>query len=449
MTTDTEMHIAMLTAESDTRRREANALAVERMLTADPYLVDVAPARDVVPGMTDATILTSGAPLRWEEYTGGQRRSVLNAAVYEGLADSVQGAETAIAAGQITVRSTQQHQCVGSVAGIYTASMPVLVVEERTFGGKSFCNLYEGQSRYKLNYGAYDEEVRAGLQWLEATMGPVLADALKLTGPIPLKPMMARALRLGDELHSRNTAGTLLFERELTPAFTQLMGTSKADAVAQVAAFFRDNDYTFLRMSMAAAKAMADAAHGVAASSLVTGMVVNCQSFAIRVSGMGDQWFTGAHPQLDGRFFDDFGPDDAEWIGGESCFTEVVGLGGFAQAAAPALQAYQGGSYEQMRDNNCAMYEIAVAEHPDFRIPALDFRGSPVGIDVVEVLKWRRTPMIDGGLAGRGGGQIGAGLLIPDLEAFQNAFDAYRAAHDCASDSAASPNAMSGEEGRR
>lgn len=444
--TNTNVQIAMLTMESDARRRVANALAVERMLSADPYLVDVAPARDVVPGMTDATILTSGAPLRWEEYTGGQRRSVLNAAVYEGLADSVQDAETAIVAGQITVRSTQQHRCIGSVAGIYTASMPVLVVEERTFGGTSFCNLYEGQSRYKLNYGAYDDEVRAGLRWLEDVMGPVLSDALKLTGPIPLKPMMARALRLGDELHSRNTAGTLLFERELTSAFAELRGTSNADAVAQVVQFFRDNDYTFLRMSMAAAKAMADAAHGVAASSLVTGMVINCQSFAIRLSGMGDQWFTGAHPQLDGRFFDDFGPGDAEWIGGESCFTEVVGLGGFAQAAAPALQAYQGGSYERMRDNNCAMYEIAVAEHPDFLIPALDFRGSPVGIDVVEVLRRGRTPMIDGGLAGRGGGQIGAGLLIPDLEAFQSAYDSYRARYDCTSDSAASWDSTGDQE---
>jgi hypothetical protein len=430
MMTETNIQTAGLTAVSEVRRREANAVAIDRMLTADPYLVDVAPARDVVPGMTDSTILTSGAPLRWEQYTGGQRRSVLNAVVYEGLADSLPEAEAAITAGRVRVRSTQQHSCVGSVAGIYTASMPVLVVEERTFGSRAFCNLYEGQSRYKLNYGAYDDEVRDGLRWLEHAMGPVLSAALKLTGPIPLKPMMARAVRLGDELHSRNTAGTLLFERELTPALTELRTTAMADAVAQVVRFFRENDYTFLRMSMAAAKAIADAAHGVAASSVVTGMVINCESFAIRVSGLGDNWFTGAHPDLDGRFFDGFGPDDAEWIGGESCFTEVVGLGGFAQAAAPALQAYQGGSFDRMLQNNRALYDITLAEHPQFLLPTLDFRGSPVGIDVAQVLATGRPPMIDGGLAGKGGGQIGAGLLVPRLDTFHAAFDAYRAQYD-------------------
>jgi hypothetical protein len=419
-----------LTESAEDVRTRANAVALERLLTAEPVLVDVAPARDVVPGMTDSTILTSGAPLEWPQYTGGQRRSILNAALYEGLADSVEAAEKALDNGRITVHSTQQHQCIGSVAGIYTASMPVLVVRDETYGGTAFCNLYEGKSRHRLNYGSYNDEVRDGLQWLQNVMAPVLATAIELHGPIPLKPIMTRALRLGDELHSRNTAASMIFERELTASFITMGTTPSAAAVADVLEFFRDNDYTFLRMGMAAAKAIADAAHGVAASTLVTGMAINCLSFAIRISGLGDQWFTGSHPQLDGKFFDGFGPDDVEWIGGESCFTEVAGVGAFAQAAAPALQAYQGGAFTTMMDNNTSLYSITLAEHPQFAIPALGFRGTPVGIDLVEVIRQRRTPMIDGGLAGSSGGQIGAGLLIPDLDCFRSAYASYRARYD-------------------
>jgi hypothetical protein len=419
-----------LSDAAETARTKANAVALERLLTAEPVLIGVAQARDAVPGMTDATILTSGAPLEWPEYSGGQRRSIVYAALYEGLADTVEAAERALDNGEIVVHSTQQHQCVGSVAGIYTASMPVLVVRDETHGGTAFCNLYEGKSRHRLNYGSYNDEVRDGLKWLEKTMAPVLSTAIELHGPIPLKPIMTRALRLGDELHSRNTAASMVFERELTEAFIKMGNTSQSAAVAEVLEFFRDNDYTFLRVGMAAAKAMADAAHGVAASTLVTGMVINCRSFGIRVSGLGAQWFTGAHPHLDGKFFDGFGPEDVEWIGGESCFTEVAGLGAFAQAAAPALQAYQGGSFTRMMDNNESLYAITLAEHPEFAIPALAFRGTPVGIDLVEVLRHRRTPMIDGGLAGRSGGQIGAGLLVPDLDCFTDAYRSYRAQYD-------------------
>jgi hypothetical protein len=176
---------------------------------------------------------------------------------------------------------------------------------------------------------------------------------------------------------------------------------------------------------MAASKAAADAAHGIEQSSVVTAMALNCREFAVRVSGLGNAWFRGAHPTLEGRFFEGFSAADAEWIGGESCVTETVGLGGMAQACAPSLMEYQGGSFETMRTNNERMYSITVAEHPEFRIPALDFRGTPVGIDLFSVLETGVTPLIDGGLAGKAGGQIGAGVLKPALDAFAAAATAY------------------------
>lgn len=401
---------------------EANQEALRRLTSARPVLVDVAAAGEVVPGMTPRTILTSGAPLAWPDYTGGQRRAIVSAALYEGLASDVQDAKARLDREDITVRSTQEHGCIGSVAGIYTASMPVLVVRDEEHGNTAYCNLYEGKSRYRLNYGAYNEEVRQGLRWLQEVQGPLLADALKITGPLDLKPLLARALRLGDELHSRNTAGTLLLQRTLTEALFDVgRDEARESEVRQMLEFFSSNDYTFLRVSMAAAKATADAAHGVAGSSVVTGMAINCREFAIRVSGCGDTWFRGAFPTLEGRFFDGFTEADAEWIGGESCVTETVGLGGFAQACAPTLMDYQGGSYQTMRDNNLAMYDITVGEHPDFLIPAFDFRGAPVGIDVFKVVETGITPVIDGGLAGREGGQIGAGVLRTRPDVFAEA----------------------------
>lgn len=420
-----------LSASLDGQRLLANQATVDRINASRPTLIGVAPAIDVVPDMNETTILTSGAPLEWPEYAGGQRRALINAALYEGLASDEADAVAKLDSGAIRVRSTQQHNCIGSVAGIYTASMPVLVVSDAEHGNEAYCNLYEGKSRYRLNYGAYNDEVITGLKWLEHTLGPVLADAIKIHGPIDLTPIMSRALRMGDELHSRNTAGTVLFQREISKSlFTLAQREGNYAVIEDVFTFFEENDYTFLRMSMAAAKATADAAHGIEHSSVVTGMAINCREFAIRVSGLGNTWVRGPFPDLEGRFFDDFTAEDAEWIGGESCVTETIGLGGFAQACAPTLMDYQGGTYQAMLDTNLSMYDIAVAESANFQIPAFEFRGSPIGIDVFKVVQTGTTPVIDGGLAGKEGGQIGAGVLRTHMDVFTDAVTQYRTRYE-------------------
>jgi hypothetical protein len=408
-------------------RTAANEEALRRLCEADPVLVDVVPAGSVVPGMTRETILTSGAPLPWDEYRGGQRRAIVAAALFEGLASTTDEAEAKLADGEIIVEPTHPHCCVGSVAGIYTASMPVFVVENRGRGNTAFCNLYEGESRKRLNYGVYGDEVRDGLLLLERVIGPVLGAAVRRAGGIELKPIVRRALHMGDELHSRNTAATMLFARALTPQLLELAleGEVDADDLRRTIAFVHGSDYFFLRLSMAAAKAAADGAHGVNGSSLVTAMTISCRDFAIRVSGLGE-WFRGPHAVTEAKLFDPFTEDDIEWVGGESHITETVGLGGFAQAAAFALQAYQGGSPREMALMNELMYEITLGEHPDYQIPFFGYRGTPVGIDVERVLETGVVPVIDGGLAGRNGvGQIGAGILRAPIECFEAAHAAY------------------------
>jgi len=420
---------AAAAAGRETDREAANAEAVRRMTGAEPVLVDVRPAGEVVPGMTGRTILTSGPAMPWSRYDGGQRNAVIYGAIYEGLASDPQDADAKLADGRIVLGATHDHGCVGSVAGIYTASMPVFVVRNADRGNQAYCNFYEGESRHRLNYGSFDDQVRAGLDFLRDELAPVLRAVITSSGGVPLKPLIGRALRMGDELHSRNTAATTLFVRELTPHFIDYaVGRSKDPALTALRFLFA-SDYSFLRLSMAAAKAMADAARDVPGSSVVTAMTISCRNFAIRVSGLGDEWFTGPLPEVSCKLFDGFTADDVEWIGGESHITETVGLGGFAQAAAFGLQAYQGGSAAEMVRLNTLMYDITVAEHPNFKIPYFGFRGTPVGIDLFKVLQTGITPVIDGGLAGRNGGQIGAGILRAPLDCFTAAERAYLRAY--------------------
>jgi hypothetical protein len=414
---------------SDSQREAANAEAVARMTGAEPVLVDVLPAGDAVPGMSGNVILTSGPPMEWGRYYGGQRNAVIYGALYEGLASGPADADAKLSDGRIVLAATHDHGCVGSVAGIYTASMPVFVVHNTVAGNRAYCNFYEGESRHRLNYGSYNDEVKAGLDFLRDGLAPVLQSVVRASGGIPLKPLIGRALRMGDELHSRNTAATMLFTKELMPLLIEYAAGSAAakDQALTALKFFAASDYSFLRLSMAAAKAMADAARDVPASSVVTAMTISCTNFAIRVSGLGDEWFTGPPPEVACKLFEGFTDDDVQWIGGESHITETAGLGGFAQAAAFGLQAYQGGSAQEMVAMNTAMYGITAAEHPDFKIPYFGFRGTPVGIDIMKVAATGIRPVIDGGLAGRDGGQIGAGILRAPPECFAAAVQAYNA----------------------
>jgi Protein of unknown function (DUF1116) len=417
----------MVTASPLTAGREtANAEAVRRMTAADPVLIDVCPAREVVPGMTERTVLTSGAPLPWRAYQGGQRDGIIGGVLYEDLAATPAEAEAALSSGQVALDGCHGHGCVGSLAGIYTASMPVFVVEDRHTGRRGFCNFFEGASVKRLNYGCYDDEVGENLRFVEREVAPFVGEAVRRAGGIPLKPLMRRALHMGDELHSRNTAATLLFGREICQPLLD-MARDDRDAAGRVISFLTDNEYSFLRLSMAAAKVMADAAHGVDGASVVTAMTFSCLEFAIRVSGLGDTWFRGSHGRIQTRLFDGHTEDEITFMGGESPITETVGLGGFAQAAAFPLQSYQGGSAQLMVERNLAMYQITAAENPDFRIPFFDYRGTPTGIDIFRVVESGVLPLMDVGVPGTGGGQIGAGVLEAPMSCFTAAQQAYDA----------------------
>ena len=406
-------------------REAANRTAFEHLCGAEPMLVDLGPAIDHLPGMRRELILTSGPPLPFAEYVGGQRDAIIGAAQFEGLATDRDAAIAMLEAGQIAVAGCHDHGAVGSLAGVYTASMPVFAVRNETAGNLGYCNFYEGTNPRRLNYGVYDAGVHERLLFVQDEVAPVVAEAVRRTGGVALKPIMQRALHMGDELHSRNTAAALLFLREIVPSIIDMASDGGADVKRAIEALTADH-YFFLRLSMAAAKATADAAHGVEGSSVVSAMGLSCKEFAIRVSGLGDEWFTGPHAEVEANLFDGHHEDEITWMGGESPITETIGLGGFAQAAAFPLQRYQGGSADAMVERNLELYRITVGENTHYHIPYLGYRGSPTGIDVFKVLETGVLPAMDIGIAGRDGGQIGAGVVRAPMICFERAGRAWQ-----------------------
>ncbi|MFM8561147.1 MAG: DUF1116 domain-containing protein [Solirubrobacterales bacterium] len=382
-------------------------------------------AGEALPGMEPNIVLTSGAPMPWEEYFGGQRAAVIGGAIFEGLADDEADADAKLTAGEIIVDGCHDYGCVGSLAGIYTASMPVLEVTNTASGNAGYCNFFEGPSPKRLNYGTYDDEVRETLLYVQEVIAPTVAEAVERSeGGIELGPIIRRALGMGDELHSRNAAGTLLFGREIVPHLFDIYSEAP-ERVRETYAFMSDSPYFFLRLSMAAAKATADASRDVEGSSLVSAMTFSCRKFSIRAGGLGDEWFSAELEAPSVKLFEGFTDDDIEFMGGESVIAETTGLGGFAQAAAFTLQDYQGGTPQRMAELNEAMYSITEGEHPDYKIPYFAFRGVPLGIDIFKVRDTGIQPVMDIGIAGRSGEQIGAGILRAPLDCFEQAATAY------------------------
>lgn len=310
------------------------------------------------------------------------------------------------------------------MAGVISSSMAVYVVENATAGNHAYSNLNEGYGKV-LRYGAYSPKVLERLRWINDTLGKVLADALEMGDGIDLRALLAEALHMGDEGHNRNKAGSLLFLKQLAPRIAAV--APGAEVEQQVLRSLGDNALSVLNPVMAGCKAMADAAHGVEGSSLVTAIARNGTELGIRISGLGERWFTGPAAIPHGLYFTGYSHQDANPDIGDSTITETAGIGGFAMAAAPAIVTFVSGTPRDALDATLEMYEITVAEHPHFTIPALDFRGTPTGIDIARVVELGITPRINTGIAHReaGVGQIGAGLVRPPMAVFEEALVAY------------------------
>ena len=404
---------------------EANRTAVERMMAARPVLKSLAPARDVIPGLRDGNLLLhAGPPIEWARASGPLRGAVTGALIFEGRARGEAEAVALVERGEVRLEPCHHHGAVGPMAGVISPSMQVYVVEDAVHGHRTFSNLNEGYGKV-LRYGAFSEEVLTKLRWMNRFLAPVLANALDLLGGIDLRVLLAEALHMGDEGHNRNKAGSLLFLKLLAPAIARV--SPEKSLQAEILQFMGDNPLTVLNPVMAACKAMADAAHGVVGSTIVSTMARNGTDFGIRVSGLGGRWFTAPAQVPDGLYFPGFTSADANPDIGDSTITETAGIGAFAMAAAPAIVTFIGGTPKDAINATLEMYEITAAEHGQFTIPTLGFRGTPVGIDLRKVVELGITPRVNTGIAHReaGVGQVGAGLVRPPMEVFEEALVAF------------------------
>jgi len=368
-------------------------------------------------------ILHAGPPITWDRMCGPMRGAICGIAVFEGWARDLAEAEAVAAGGKYAFHPNHHFGAVGPMTGMTTMSQPVMIVENKTFGNRAYCTVNEGLGKV-MRFGGNDAEVLDRLRMIATVLGPALSAALKASGGIPLKSIIARGLAMGDEMHQRNVACSALFLREIAPFLARTSTDSKK--LADVLSFIGKNDQFFLNIAMAMGKAMTDPANGIEGSSIVTAMCRNGTDFGVRVSGTGERWYTAPVEMPTGLYFPGYSEKDANPDMGDSAIVETVGLGGFAMATATAVAGFVGaGSASEAANFTKAMYEITVARNPDWTMPNLDYAGVPTGIDIRKVLQTGTAPVINTGIAHKqpGVGQVGAGVVRAPLACFERGLE--------------------------
>ncbi len=405
---------------------QANQEVCRRIKQGRPVLVGMGIARDVIPGMHKHKILHAGPPITWERMCGPQRGAVMGALIYEGLAADEASAASLAASGAVESEPCHHNHAVGPMAGVVSASMPVFILENKTFGNRTYCTQNEGLGKV-LRYGGMGPEVYARLKWMETDLYPALDRALQsLPNGIDIRSLIAQALHMGDECHNRNRAATSLFLRAIGPALARTNRDN--ETLAKVIEFIDRNDHFFLNLSMPAGKAILEAAEGIEGSTILTVMARNGTDFGIRLAGMPERWFIAPAGKVQGLYFPAYTEADANLDIGDSTITETAGYGGMAMAAAPAITQFVGGTPQLALQTTLEMYEITFDEHENFTIPALNFRGTPLGIDLRKVIETGILPQINTGIAHKepGVGMVGAGILRAPQPCFLEAFEAVR-----------------------
>lgn len=420
-----------MSLEIKQRIEAANEEAVQRIVAADPVLVDIASAIEVIPGMTEKMILHSGPPIDWDRMCGAQRGSCIGTVIFEGWADNAEDAAELLKSGDIRLEPNHHHQSVGPMAGTISPSMPVFVVENKTFGNRAFCRQVEGRQQF----GEYSEEALVSLCLWRDVWASSIRSGLRQIGGLSLKTIIAKALHMGDELHNRPVAASSLLANAL--AVPMIEADVPRDHLLSTLKLLANHELFFLGVSMAAAKASADPAKAIEYSTVVTAMSRNGTEFGIRVSGLDDEWFTAPAPKINGLYLPGFSAEDAGADMGDSAITETVGWGGFVLAGATGILGLVGGTAEEAVAYSRDMQRITAGSNPAYSIPALNFAGASVGIDIRKVAQTGILPIIDTAIAHREPGypKIGGGLVRPPMECFKKALVRFAQKYDLTSGS--------------
>ncbi|MEE8298562.1 MAG: DUF1116 domain-containing protein [Thermodesulfobacteriota bacterium] len=411
---------------------EANKIAVERLMSVQPVLTDIDTALNVLPGMTPHTILHSGPPITWGRMCDPMKRAVKGALILEGLAKDDKSAEKLMKSKEITLSPNHYHGTVGPMTGIISASMPLIVTKDMTYGNTSYSTFNEGGGKV-LWFGAVEEETIDKLRFIRDEFAPVMKKVIKKTGGVPIWSVLAQGIQMGDECHNRHAASTNIFLKSIVePLFSLNISKEKAFKVYK---FIAGNSHFFLNITMTACKLAMVAASDIENSTIVTAMSRNGTDFGIRVSGLGDKWFIAPSPLLlDALYNPGYGLDDGAPDIGDSSIIETMGLGGFAIAAAPSMASFAGGGFQDSVNITKQMGLITTTKNSKFGIPALDFEGTPTGIDIRKVVETEILPSINSAVVHKstGVGQIGAGIVHAPYECFTSAVMAFGKHYDLA-----------------
>ncbi|MFX0183139.1 MAG: DUF1116 domain-containing protein [Candidatus Hodarchaeota archaeon] len=403
----------------------ANNEALEKMANVQPILVDIElEAKNVIPGIDEKTILHAGPPIEWDRMCGPMKGAIAGILVYEGLAEDIKEGYELAASGEIKFDCNHDHDTVGPMAGITAPHQPIFILKDQNTRKKAYCTLNEGRGKV-LRFGGWGSDVLKRLNWMKEVLAPALKKAIHHSNGIDIRAIISESLHMGDEAHNRNRAGTYLFLSEITP---HLIDTNDPLTANEVFLFLKENSDIFnLNLSMPHSKLIADAARDIENCSLVVAMARNGTEIGIQVSGLGREWFSSSAPMVGGLYFPGYSEKDACPDLGDSTISEVIGIGGFAMASSPAIVSFVGGNAADAVTRTQRMYEITAGTSRSFTIPALDFRGTPTGIDIRRVVELNEPPLINTGIAHKeaGIGQIGAGLTAAPLEMFQDALRAF------------------------
>ncbi len=403
---------------------EANAKAVKILIEGEPIWTGDKRLIDVVPDLKKNVILHAGPPIEWDRMANPMRNAILGAIVFEKLAENIEEAEKQILSGEVKYAPCHDYLTVGGMTGVTSPSMYVHVVKNNKFGNEGYCMPHEGGSFKGFGWGTNDNETITHVRWMQEELSPVLDKAVKLAGGVNVKQIIARAMQMGDECHSRCTSSTLLMTRLLAPYMMEL--DFPKDVIKRVFEFLQKHDIFFLHVIMAAGRALVDPAKEIPYSTIVTTLARNGVDFGIKVSALGEQWFITPSPKIKTSFFSPKWNDDvATHDMGDSSITETIGLGGQITVCSPAQEYSLNGNYESALQKTMDSYKISAGENNDFAIPNLDFRGGPIGIDIRKVLQTGIQPTVHTATAHIDGGFIGGGEAYAPIEAFEKAMRAF------------------------
>jgi len=404
---------------------DANKKAADHIISAEAWLIDMKPARDAIPGFKDNLITHAGPPISWDRMLKVQKIAVINAIRSEGLADTPEAADRLVRRQEILVEPNHKYGNVSGMCGVTSASSPVFVFEDKIHNNTSTSWMQTDMTSFGDTYERGMKEVK----FVRETLAPVMTAIIKHAGGFNIKELLAKGLQMGDELHGSFDATRGVFMNWILPHIVRT--DFPKETLGQVGDYFMGNGGRWFcgNLMMGCCKVMMDAAKGVKYSTVVTAMSRNGVEFGVKVSALGDSWYTGPAGEIQGFLFPGFTNADKAPDIGDSAISESRGFGGTALSASPSQAKLFGGGLQEAVQHTKAMQKVSIAEDPLFRISYLDLVGVPVGIDIRKVVEMNTVPRIDTGIAHKDGGHgiIGTGISDAPVEAFKKALAAFAA----------------------